>query len=96
MKIPKLNPGHKVYVIYNGSIFLKSAAYIGKYSFIVDRYEWLNEDAREYDYNDYGITWFTSIAEAKKFLLEAYDAYDRKGKVVQLAVDYWEFKEDNK
>ena len=92
MTIPKLNPGHKVYVIYDNSISLKSAAYIGEYSFIVGGYEWLTEDAREWDYEDYGTTWFTSILEAIKFLLQDNIAHGRTGKIVQLAVDYWEFK----
>lgn len=92
MTIPKLNPNHKVYVIYDNSISLKSAAYIGEHSFIVGRYEWLAEDAREWDYEDYGTTWFTSIAEAKKFLLQDNLIHGRIGKIVQLATDYWEFK----
>ena len=41
-------PGHKVYVIYDGNIFLESAAYIGKHSFIVDGYEWRVDGARQY------------------------------------------------
>lgn len=89
----KLNPGHKVYVIYDDAIFLKSAAYVGKHSFIVDGYEQLVDDAREYDYIDYGKTWFTSIAEAKKFLLQENIAHGITGKIIQLADDYWEFKE---
>lgn len=93
MKIPKLNPGHKVYVIYDNTISLKSAAYIGEYSFIVNNYEWLADDAREWYYEDYGTTWFTSLAAAKKFLLQDTLAQGRTGKIIQLAVDYWEFKE---
>lgn len=93
MTIPKLNPNHKVYVIYDNSIFLKSAAYIGEYSFIVGGYEWLEEDSREWFFDDYGTTWFTSLAKAKKFLLQDNFVYGRTGKVVQLATDYWGFKE---
>ena len=89
----KLNkPGRKVYVIYGNTISLKSAEYIGQYSFIVAGYEWLTEDAREWDYEDYGETWFTSLSEAKKFLLQDNLIHGRIGKIVQLATDYWEFK----
>lgn len=91
----KLNkPGRKVYVIYDGNIFLDSAAYIGKYSFIVGGYEWRVDDAREWYYDDYGKTWFTSLAAAKKFLLQDNLAQGRTGKIIQLAVYYWEFKEE--
>ena len=89
----KLNPGHKVYVIYDNTISLKSAAYIGEYSFIVNNYEWLSDDAREWYYEDYGTTWFTSLAAAKKFLLQDNLTHGRTGKIIQLATDYWEFKE---
>lgn len=94
MTAPNLNPGHKVYVIYGNSISLKSASYIGEYSFIVGGYEWLTEDAREWNYEDYGKTWFTSIAAAKKFLLKDNVTHGRIGKIVRIATDYWEFRED--
>ena len=86
-------PGRKVYVIYDVNIFLESAAYIGKHSFIVGGYEWRVDDAREWYYDDYGKTWFTSFEKAKKFLIQ--DNSDRgiTGKIIQLATDYWEFKE---
>ncbi len=90
----ELNPGHKVYVIYGNSISLKSALYIGEYSFIVGGYEWLTEDAREWNYGDYGKTWFTSIADAKEYLLQENLANGRIGKIVRIATDYWEFRED--
>lgn len=86
-------PGRKVYVIYDGNIFLESAAYIGKHSFIVSGYEWRVDDAREWYYEDYGTTWFTSLAAAKKFLLQDNLVQGRTGKIIQLATDYWEFKE---
>ena len=88
-----LNPGHKVYVIYSNSISLKFASYIGEHSFIVGGYEWLTEDAREWNYEDYGKTWFTSIADAKKFLLQDNLIHGRIGKIVHLATDYWEFRD---
>lgn len=87
-------PGRKVYVIYDNTISLKSAEYIGQYSFIVAGYEWLTARAREWDYEDYGKTWFTSLEKAKKFLLQDNLAKGVTGKIVQLAVDYWEFKQD--
>ena len=93
----KLNkPGRKVYVIYDGNIFLESAAYIGKHSFIVGGYEWRVDDAREWYYEDYGTTWFTSLAAAKKFSLQDNLAQGRTGKIIQLATDCWEFKDDKK
>ena len=87
-------PGRKVYVIYDNTISLKSAEYIGQYSFIVAGYEWIISRAREWDYDDYEKTWFTSLEKAKKSLIQ--DNLDEgiTGKIVQLAVDYWEFKED--
>lgn len=87
-------PGRKVYVIYDNTISLKSAEYIGQYSFIVAGYEWLTGDAREWDYEDYGKTWFTSFEKAKKFLIQDNKTQGITGKIVQLAVDYWEFKQD--
>lgn len=39
-------PCRKVYVIYDNTISLKSAEYIGQHSFIVAGYEWLTGDAR--------------------------------------------------
>ena len=91
----KLNkPGRKVYVIYDNTISLKSAEYIGQYSFIVAGYEWLIGDAREWDYEDYEKTWFTSLEKAKKFLIQ--DNLDKgiTGKIIRLCIDYWEFKEE--
>lgn len=90
----KLNkPGRKVYVIYDCNIFLESAAYIGKHSFIVGGYEWRVDDAREWYYEDYGTTWFTSLAAAKKFLLQDNLTHSRTGKIIQFATGCWEFKE---
>lgn len=86
-------PGRKVYVIYDGNIFLESAAYIGKHSFIVDGYEWRVDGAREWYYEDYGETWFTSLSEAKKFLIQDNLNQGITGKIVQLATDCWEFKQ---
>lgn len=91
----KLNkPGRKVYVIYDNTISLKSAEYIGQYSFIVAGYEWLTGDAREWDYEDYEKTWFTSFEKAKKFLVQDNLNQGITGKIIRLAIDYWEFKED--
>ena len=87
-------PGRKVYVIYDNTISLKSAEYIGQYSFIVAGYEWLTSNAREWDYEDYGKTWFTSLEKAKKFLVQYNLDKGITGKIVQLATDYWEFKEE--
>lgn len=96
MKVPKINPGRKVYVIYDDTISLKSAAYIGQDSFIVEGYAWLMEDAREWFFEDYGTTWFTSLDAAKKFLIQDNFAKGHKGKIVQLADDYWEFIEGDR
>ena len=87
-------PGRKVYVIYDNTISLKSAEYIGQYSFIVAGYEWIISRAREWDYDDYGKTWFTSLEKAKKALIQ--DNLDEgiKGKIVRLAIYYLEFKPD--
>ena len=90
----KLNkPGRKVYVIYDNTISLKSAEYVGQHSFIVAGYEWIISRAREWDYDDYGKTWFTSLEKAKKFLIK--DNLDKGiiGKIIRLGIDYWEFKE---
>lgn len=86
-------PGRKVYVIYDNTISLKSAEYVGRHSFIVAGYEWLTGNAREWDYEDYGKTWFTSLEKAKKFLVQ--DNLDQGiiGKIIRLDIDYWEFKE---
>lgn len=93
MKAPKLNPNNRVYVIYDNSIFLKSAAYIGEYSFIVGGYQELNYDAQEWFFDDYGTTWFTSLGDAKKFLKQDNLIHGRMGKIVQRSVQYWDFVE---
>lgn len=68
--------GREVYIIYTYSIRKEKVFMIGKESFICEDFvvEPLDEDdentIREYKYNDYNITWFTSLSAAKQKLIK--------------------------
>lgn len=86
----KPNIGKKVYVIYEDSISLEYVGYIGKESFIIDEFSDKFEDAIEYFYEDYGRTWFTSFAAAKKQILEDFKGWYVRLKLVKKSERYWE------
>lgn len=85
--------GKKVYIIYEDTIGLESVGYVGKESFIIEEWSDKLEDAIEYNFEDYGTTWFTNLAKAKKKLLEDYKEIDVPLKVVQVKDDYWVLQE---
>lgn len=85
--------GKKVYVIYDDSITLEYIGYMGEESFIIKEFSDKFEDAIEYFYEDYGRTWFTNFADAKKQVIKDYEDILRKPKLVKRHEGYWELKE---
>lgn len=87
---PKL--GRKVYCIYDNTILGETVYAIGKNSFFISNvYEGTYSDSWEWEFNEYGTTWFTSLTEAKKVLLEtAYNPNNEKLKIVKKRDDFWE------
>ena len=57
----------KIYTIYSYEISEETVKFLGKDSFIVDNFEDYCCNY-EFYYDDYGTTWFTSFAKAKKYL----------------------------
>lgn len=85
--------GKKVYCIYENSISLVEVYAIGKESFIISTFgPDTFSDSWEHYFEDYGKTWFSSLAKAKKQLIKnIQEVYpDDKVKVVQHGKDYWE------
>ena len=89
--------GKEVYIIWNGTdIYKEKVAMLGKESFIVESiFNSALCDAyrnKTYDYDMYNKTWFTSITEAKKSLIDYHKVsnpnFDAKIKKVQ--DDCWE------
>ena len=68
---PKLN--RKIFCIYKKCVFETKVAFIGESSFIQEEYgNSYEEDSWEYNYKDYGKTWFATLAQAKRKLREEY------------------------
>ena len=87
---PKI--GRKVYCIYQDGIFVDTVGYLGKESFIVDSINsgGTEDDSWEWNYEDYNVQWFTSLAKAKKALIERYqDRCEGKLKVTQITEDWY-------
>lgn len=85
--------GTKVYCLYKGSIIVNHVGYIGGDGFIIQEYsDDLMPDSVRWFWEDYEETWFTSLTKAKKRLLAEMTKDGKKGKVVQIADDYYEFK----
>ena len=69
-KKPKI--GDTVYIFnkYNmGSISKEKVGFIGVESFVLDGFQSYDIDEAEQFYDDYGNTWFTNLAKAKKAAL---------------------------
>lgn len=68
---PKLN--RKIYCVWNTSIIETTVAFVGDGSFIIAEYgSAYEQDSWEYNYADYGKTWFATLAQAKRKLRETY------------------------
>jgi hypothetical protein len=86
---PKLN--RKIYCIYETCIFETKVAFIGESSFIQEQYgKAYEEESWEYNFADYGKTWFATLAQAKRKLREKYP----NCKFVRGIGDTWEVEEN--
>lgn len=81
---PKLNK--IVYTINDNSLTKSKVAYIGNDSFIIEHFNKNYDFGYEFNYKDYGITWFTNFKEAKNKILEN----EENAKLEKFADDYWE------
>ena len=94
---PKI--GRKVYCIYygftEGAISIEKVGFLGKDSFIVEDFSDYREfDSLEWFFNDYGKTWFTSLAKAKKTIFEQNPDLDKKHyRLEKVYDDYYEIQE---
>lgn len=89
---PKI--GQKVYCIYHDGIFRDTVGYLGKESFILDSFRsGTDEESWEWDFDTYDTDWFTSIAKAKKALLDRFKDYRTcKVRVVKVRDTWWEIE----
>ena len=86
---PKLN--RRIWCVWKDCIIETTVAFIGNGSFIIDEYgSAYEEDSWEYNYEDYGKTWFATIAQAKKKLREKYP----NCKFEQTLSNVWEVVEE--
>lgn len=92
MKKPRL--GTTVYCIYGDGIFKDTVGYLGKDSFIVSSFNTATENSSwEWEFDKYDIEWFTSIAKAKKALIDQFkDDYEGKLKVTKMEEDWWQLE----
>lgn len=90
---PKI--GRKVYCIYGTGILVETVGFLGKDSFIVDRFGTATEpDSLEWDYDMYDKEWFTSLSKAKKKIIENNKCgYNEKLKVVKMSDTWYTFEE---
>lgn len=91
---PKI--GDKVYCIYNCICILGTkVAFLGEHSFINDNFfnGGTSSDSWEYDYDGYGVSWFTKLSEAKEMLLRMNQS-DSKQKftIEKYGNNYWEIR----
>ena len=86
--------GRTVWCIYEWSLEAQKVYALGKKSFITDNYcKGTVAGTQEWQYDEYGITWFTSLAKAKKQIMQEYrDMYpfDYNAKLIQRGDDYYE------
>ena len=90
---PKI--GRKVYCIYYDGIIVDTVGWIGKDSFIIDSINsgGTEDDSWEWNYEDYNVHWFTSLAKAKKALIERYqNICEDKLKVTQITEDWYQLE----
>lgn len=68
MKKPRLEQVLYIILKNDTQICIEQALWLGKDSFVIDTTDAYIEESREWFYEDYGITWFTTLASAKKYL----------------------------
>ena len=88
---PKL--GRVVYTVYQNDITKNKVAFLGKESFITDSYGGLFiDDSWEHYYDNYGHTWFTTLKDAKKYVMESLTEDEQKTVKWKAwsAGNYWE------
>jgi len=86
--IPRL--GQKVYLLFRNAVLLDKVYMKGKESFVCDSaFDPISiEEVRTpLFYGEYGETWFTSLSELRKAVVEP------KNKLVKISEDYWEIEE---
>ena len=87
-KIPRI--GQKVYLFFNDCVSLESVYMKGKESFACNsafNYLYIDEYRVPFLYDEYGKTWFTSLSDLKKAVLEPNE------KLVKIHENYWEIEE---
>lgn len=89
-KKPKLN--QKVYCVYRDIIILEEARWLGEDSFITEYSSWYYDDSKCWNYDDYEITWTTTLEKAKKILRNKLGIKRLKLKEYE---DYWEIDDEN-
>lgn len=84
---PKL--GKKIYYIFGDGIFVDKVGYLGKESFIIDSFNnCVIFETLEWDYDEYNIKWFTSLAKAKEQLRKLFG--DQKIKIKKMDASWYE------
>lgn len=78
----------EIYCLFEDQLTLERVGFIGKDSFILDRYNDYREECRELYYEDYNKTWFKSFDSACKALLKTRSHKDYF--VAQVADGCWE------
>ena len=87
---PRLN--RTIYCIYENCIFKTKVMFLGEYSFIQEEFgNAYEEESWEYNYDDYGRTWFTSFEKAKAKMLE--DKPNKK--LVKTGINFWEVQDND-
>jgi len=87
-KIPRL--GQKVYLLFRNAVFLDKVCMKGKESFVCDSAFdpiAIEEVRTPLFYEEYGETWFTSLSELKKAVVEPNE------RLIKMAENYWEIEE---
>lgn len=91
-KKPKLN--QKVYCVYKDIIILEEARWLGEYSFLTEYSADYFDDSKEWFYEDYEITWTTTLEKAKTILRKKLGIKRLKLKE-DYRHDYWEIDDEN-
>lgn len=93
--IMKPDIGTKVYCIYRDGILVDKVAFLGNESFLIESFGGgTYEDSWEWNYEDYGIIWFTDLEKAKeKLLFTAKEKYEENLKIEQTYDDWYEVVE---
>lgn len=81
--------GRTVYCIYEDLILVETVYMVGKDSFLIDSFgSATKEDSWEWYYDQYNVTWFTSLARAKKAIMKSDIAKHYVRPVLVKVIDY--------